>query len=310
MQSKIAEKVNVTPKEVRNYFKSLDDKGNLPNVGAEIVLKQIVLMIEPSRKAVNEVLERLREYKKEIESGMSFRMKAILYSDDPAVTTPNGDIYTVNRQSRFVKEFKEAAFSLDEGEVSETFKTSLGYHILQVIKIKGKDRDVRHILLQPEVDDESLEKVKDSLNRIKDDIILKKITFGDAAFKYSTDKETKNNYGLLINPMTSDSKFDLTRMDPSLYARVSNLSSDEMTPVFYDETREGEKMYKIILMKNKIPSHQADLVKDYEKIQNLALQKKRQEVIDRWVKENIIDTYVKVNNDYKKCNFEFNWKKN
>jgi len=310
MQSKIAKKVSVTPEEVRSYYKSLEKKEDLPNFGAEIVLEQIVLKVTPSKEAIADVLKRLNEYKKEVDDGSSFRMKAILYSQDPAVTTPQGDIYTINRQSGFVKEFKEAAFSLEEGEVSEPFKSDFGYHILKVEKIKGKNRDVRHILLQPEIDEKSLDKAKDSLQHIKDDIILKKITFEDAAFKYSTDKETKNNYGLILNPMTSDSKFDLTRMDPTLYARVSNLSKGEMTPVYYDESREGEKMYKIILMKDKIPSHKADLVKDYEKIQSLALQKKRQETIDKWVKENIIDTYIKVNKTYKKCNFEFNWNKN
>jgi len=309
MQQKITGKVNVTPEEVRNYFKSLQKKGNLPNFGAEIVLEQIVLNVLPSKKAVADVLKRLKEYKKEVENGANFRMKAILYSDDPAVTSPQGDIYTINRQSAFVKEFKEAAFSLNEGEVSEPFKSEFGYHILKLIKIKGKEREVRHILLQPEIDEKSLDKAKDSLNEIRDDIILKKITFGNAAFKYSNDKETKNNYGRLINPVTSDSKFDLTRMDPTLYARVSNLSQGEMTPVYYDESRSGEKMYKIILMKTKIPAHIADLVKDYEKIQNLALQKKKQEAIDKWVRKNIVDTYIKINNSYKKCKFDFNWKK-
>jgi len=310
MQHKITEKVSVTPEEVRNYFKSLKKKGDLPTFGAEIVLEQIVLNVEPSKKAIADVIKRLKEYKKEVENGASFRMKAILYSDDPAVTTPEGDIYTINRQSGFVKEFKEAAFSLNEGEISEPFKSEFGYHILQLVKIKGKDREVRHILLQPEIDEKSLEKAKDSLKKIRDDIILKKITFGNAAFKYSTDKATKNNYGLLINPLTSDSKFDLTRMDPTLYARVSNLSEGEMTPVYYDESRQGAKMYKIILMKNKILAHKANLVKDYEKIQNLALQKKKQEAIDKWVRKNIVDTYIKINSSYKKCKFDFNWKKN
>ncbi len=110
MQSKIAEKISVTPEEVRNYFKSLEKKGNLPNFGAEIVLEQIVIKIEPSEKAIKDVLDRLKEYKKETDNGSSFRMKAILYSQDPAVTTPDGDIYSISRESGFVKEFKEDCF--------------------------------------------------------------------------------------------------------------------------------------------------------------------------------------------------------
>ena len=140
MQNKIAKKISVTPEEVRNYYKSLEQKGDLPNFGAEIVLEQIVLNVSPSKEAVADVLKRLNEYKKEVEDGASFRMKAILYSQDPAVTTPQGDIYTINRQSGLLKEFKETAFSLDEVEVSEPFKSAFDYHILKYEKIKGKNR--------------------------------------------------------------------------------------------------------------------------------------------------------------------------
>ncbi|MDH5413073.1 MAG: peptidylprolyl isomerase, partial [Flavobacteriaceae bacterium] len=249
------------------------------------------------------------EIKKEVEEGESFKMKAILYSDDPGVTENSGE-YVLSRESDFVKEFKEAAFSLNEGEVSEPFKSDFGYHILTLEKIMGKQRVARHLLMQPEVTNEQLQKVKDSVNQIRQDILTLKITFEEAVNKYSGDKVTKANKGLIINPETSDTKFDLTRMDPTLYARISTLKEGEITDVFYDETREGEKMYKIILMKSKIPAHTADLVKDYVKIQNLALQKKREETIAKWAKEKIIDTYIKINKDYKECDFKNNWNKN
>jgi len=309
MQQKLTEDVDVTPEEVRNYYKSLADKNNLPEIGAEIELQQIVLYAKPSVSETERVITRLNEIKQQVENGESFKMKAILYSEDPGVTQNSG-LYTITRESQFVTEFKEAAFSLDEGDISEPFKSDFGYHILMVEKIKGKQRDARHLLMQPEVTQEQLNKVKDSLEIIRKDILTLKLPFSDGVDKFSGEKETKANKGLLMNPETNDSKFDLTRMDPTLYARVSTLKEGEITDVFYDETREGEKMYKIILMKSKTDAHIADLIKDYVKIQSLALQKKREETIAKWAKENIKDTYIKINKDYSKCEFKNNWAKN
>ncbi|MCF6347754.1 MAG: peptidylprolyl isomerase [Flavobacteriaceae bacterium] len=308
MQQKLTDDVDVTPEEVRSYYKSLEKENNIPEIGAEIELAQIVLHVKPSEAEKKRVIDRLKEIKKEVEDGHSFKMKAILYSNDPGVVDNSG-LYTITRESGFVKEFKEAAFSLNEGEMSEPFKSDFGYHILTVEKIKGKQRDVRHLLMQPEITDEQQQQVKDTIAKIKKDILTLKLTFEEAVKKYSEDKETKSNNGLLINPISSDTKFDLTRMDPALYARISILKEGEISEIFYDETREGEKMYKTILMKSKTTAHIADLSKDYVKIQNLALQKKREETIAKWTKEKIGDTYIKINKDYKNCEFKNNWKK-
>ena len=308
MQQKLAGDVDVTPEEVRSYYKSLEKENNLPEIGAEIELSQIVFYVNPPSAEEERVINRLNEIKKEVEDGQSFTMKAILYSKDPGVTQNSGG-YTITRESGFVKEFKEAAFSLTEGEVSEPFKSDFGYHILIVEKIKGKQRDVRHILMQPEISDEQQQSVKDSITKIRKDILTLKLTFEEAVEKYSEDKVTKSNNGLIMNPETSDSKFDLTKMDPTLYARISALKAGEITEVFYDETRQGEKMFKMILMKSKTDAHIVDLSKDYVKIQHLALQKKREETISKWTKEKINDTYIKINKDYKKCEFQNNWAK-
>ena len=308
MQLQLTEEVDVTPEEVRNYYKSLEDENNLPEIGAEIELQQIVMYAEPSKEEVERVLDKLKEIKKDVENGGNFKMKTILYSEDPGVTENSG-LYTITRESQFVTEFKEAAFSLDEGEMSEPFKSDFGYHILQVEKVKGKQRDARHLLLQPEVTNEQREKVKDSLENIRTEILKLKISYDDAVVKYSEEKETKANKGLLMNPETNDSKFDLTRMDPTLYARVSTLKKGDLTDVFLDRTREGKEMFKIILMKSKTDAHTADLVKDYVKIQGLALQKKKEETIAKWTKDKIGDTYIKINKDYSNCDFKNNWKK-
>lgn len=311
MQAKVTENIDVTPEEVSRYFNSLKKDGNLPEFGTEVVLGQIVINAQSDKEQEKKLIKKLNEIKKDIENGASMRLKAILYSKDPAASKDgegSGGLYHgITTETNFIKEFKDKAFSLEEGEISEPFKSQFGYHIVRVEKVRGKQRDVRHILLQYEISDEMLDKAKDSLQQIKNDILTNKISWNDAVKKYSSDKDTNKNHGLLINPLTNDTHFELSRMDPALYARITNLKKGEISDVFYDETREGKKMYKIILLKDKVEAHTADLNKDYIKIKELALQKKKQEIINSWVKDKIKDTYIKIHNQFKDCKFEYNW---
>jgi len=311
-RASITEKIDVTPEEVRTYFKNLEVDNNLPEFSAEIELAQIVKYVKPSEEEVERVINKLNELKKEIEEGYSFRLKAIINSDDPAVSGNGagaGGKYTITRESGFIKEFKEVAFSLDEGEISEPFESGFGYHIIQVEKIKGQERDVRHILIQPKISAEELQKSKEELAKIREEILKGEITFEAAVLKYSDDEDTKNNKGLILNPNTNDTRFDLTLIGPDLYAKVNNLKAGEITEPFYEEVRGGEKMHKILLLKSKDDTHTANFTKDYEKIQQLALQKKQEETVEKWAKDKIIDTYIKINKDFKKCAFKNNWKK-
>jgi len=308
-EAKITEKVDVTPEEVRVYFKGLEKNNELPEFPAEVQLAQIVLHAEPTEEENDRVVAKLLEIKKQVEDGSSFKLKAIINSDDPSVSQNGGNMGDLTKDSPFIKEFKEVAFSLDEGEISEPFKTIFGYHIVLLHKIKGNSRNVSHILMQPEISDAKLSQTKLELEKLKEDLIKEKIKFSDAVKKYSEDKETKNNGGLLVNPYTGESTFDLTRMDPSLYGRINDLQEGEFSDVFYDETRGGEKMYKLILMKNRTNTHIADLVEDYEKVQQLALVKKKEETIASWSKEKIDETYIKLSKDRKKCTFKSDWKK-
>lgn len=308
----ITEKVDVTPEEVRTYYSNLEKDNSLPEFSAEIELAQIVKIIKPSEEETNRVINKLKQIKKEIENGYSFRLKAIINSDDPAVSGNGpgaGGKYTITREANFIKEFKEVAFSLDEGEISDPFESGFGFHIIQVEKIKGQERDVRHILIQPKISEAELKSSKDELEKIREQILKGEITFEEAVLKYSEDTETKNNKGLILNPQTNDTKFNLTRMDPTLYGRVSNLKEGEITHAFYDEIRGESKMFKIILLKSKEEAHKASFTKDYEKIQQLTLQKKKEETVEKWAKDKIVDTYIKINKDFKKCDFKNNWKK-
>ena len=307
-QRQITENIDVTPEEIRIYFNGLKEKGELPEFPAEIQIAQLVLNAEASPEEIERILNKLNQLKKEIEEGSSIKMKAIINSNDPGVTD-NGGRYTIDKNSTFIKEFKEVAFSLDVNQVSEPFKSQFGYHIIQLHQIRGETRVASHILLQPEIPQEKLDETKEKLEKIKEDIDNGVITFDEAVKKYSQDDDTRNNGGLIVNPYSGESTFDLTRMDPALYARVNNLQKNEMTDVFYDETREGKKMYKVMIMKDRTNTHIADMVDDYVKVQNLALQKKKQETIAKWSKEKIGDTYIKISNEYQKCTFDKNWTK-
>jgi peptidyl-prolyl cis-trans isomerase SurA len=311
-KASIIEKVDVTPEEVRTYFKSLEDGGNLPEFSAEIELAQIVKIVKPSEEEVKRVVDKLTKIKEEIENGFSFRLKAIINSEDPAVSGSgpgSGGKYTITRESNFIKEFKEVGFSLEEGEISEPFASGYGYHIVKVDKIRGQERDVSHILMSLKISDEEMQASQDELRDIREKIINKEITFEDAVLAHSEDKDTRNNKGVLINNQTNDTHFDLTLLGADLYGRVNDLKANEITEPFFEEQVGEPKKFKIMLMKSKVEGHTANFTKDYEKIQKLALQKKEQETIDKWLKEKIVDTYVKLNMAHKKCEFNSNWKK-
>jgi len=307
-QQKITENIDVTPEEIRIYFKGLQDKGELPEIPAEVQLQQLVVKAEPTEEEKEGVINKLKEIKKEIENGASFKLKAIINSEDPGVAQ-NGGKYVITKDSPFIKEFKETAFSLDVNQISEPIKSAFGYHIIQLHKVKGNQREVSHILMQPEVSDEKLKETKEEIEKIVADIKEGKITFEEAVKKYSEDEETKNSAGIIMNPYTQEPTFELTRMPPELFARISELKKGDLSDIYYDETREGEKMYKVILLKDKTDTHKADLVEDYVRMQQFALAKKKEEEITKWTKEKIQETYLKLSNDYKKCTFKKDWKK-
>ena len=311
-RTSITSELDVTPEEVRTYYKNLEKENNLPEFSAEVEFAQIVKFIKPSEAEVDRVINKLNEIKKDIEDGYSFRLKALINSDDPAAAGNGqgaGGKYTITRQSQFIREFKEVAFSLEEGEISEPFESAFGYHIILVEKVKGQERDVRHILIQPQISPAEMQAAKDELENIKSQIIEGEITFREAALKYSDDLDTKFNGGLVINGETNDTKFDLTRMQPELYRRLNVLQEGDYSEVFYEEPRGEEKNFKFYFVKTRTEAHPANFTEDYEKIQQLTLQKKQEETVDAWAEEKIDDTYIKLNGVHKKCEFKKNWKK-
>lgn len=305
MQKKIIDEVTITPEEVRNFFKSIP-ADEIPTFGAEMEVAQIVVKPIITEDEKKRVVEKLNEIRQEVLAGSSFFSKAVLFSEDPG-SSSNGGFYKMNRKTQFVKEFKDVAFSLAEGEISEPFETEFGYHIIMVEKIKGQDVELRHILISPKVSSQAIKDAKAKIETIKAKIDNKEIAFADAAKSSSDQKETRNNGGVLLNPRTMEPRFELTKMDPALYAQVSELKDGQVSSPILDEERGGGKFYKIITVNNRTEEHQADFAKDYLKIKELALRDKQIKEIAKWTEEKIKETYIKINDDYKKCEFTNNW---
>ncbi len=307
MQSDIVSEVEITPEEVRQFYRAIPEE-ELPVFGAELEIAQIVKIPEAPQEEKDKVVNRLRQIREDvIDNGASFSVKAILYSQDPGSKAKGGK-YTMTRETQFVKEFKDVAFSLQEGEISEPFETAFGYHIIYIEKIRGQEIDLRHILLIPEIPEKVKQDAIAELEEIRQNIMDGKMTFAEAALAASDEVETKYDGGLLRNPTNFDSKFELTKMDPTLNAQVRNLKDNEISmPIPEVDERSGSTKYKILMVTNRFNEHKADFAKDYLKIQELALTEKQFEEINNWRVKHIESTYISVIGEYQECNFANNW---
>ena len=178
-----------------------------------------------------------------------------------------------------------------------------------VDKVRGQELDVRHILLKPEVSNNALLEAKKKIDLIRKRIIDNELTFEEAAKSFSDEKTTKNNGGVLINPTTGNTRFELTKIDPVLYTQIQRLNDNEISAPLLEQDNIGSSSYKIIKVTNRFDEHVADYSKDYIKIKELALKEKQLKTIQTWMSEKIIETYISVNKDSRECNFANKWLK-
>ena len=309
MQTKIVDEIEITPEEVRQFFSSIP-KYERPVFGAELEIAQIVVKPKVSEDDNRKVVERLESIRNDIVvNGSSFATKAILYSQDPGSRATGGK-YTLNRnRPQMDKDFRDAAYRLREGEISDPFKTQFGWHIVKVERIRGQEVDVRHILLIPEITNDALSEAKKKIDIIRKRIVDQDLTFEEAAKSSSYEEETRNNGGVLINPTTGDTRFELTKMDPVLYGQAQKLKDNEISFPLLEEDERGIKKYKIIKVSNRFDEHIADYSQDYIKIKDLALKEKQLKQIQNWMVEKIDETYININKDNIDCNFINKWVK-
>lgn len=304
-RSMIVNGLDATPEEVRAFFNK--NQSELPDVKEEITLSHIMMYPEVSQENEQKIVDQLAEIKREIEEGSSFATKAILYSEDPG-SSNNGGLYKKVTRGKMVKEFDAVAFNLEEGEVSDPFKTEFGYHIIKLDKRRGQELDLRHILIALKPTEEEMKNTIDKLDSIRVLINEGKMTFKEAAVRFSEDKYTKYNEGNLMNPQSGEDRFEKINLPLGEFSAVAGVTEGEMSSVFADEYQ-NKKVVRLVRVNKIYPEHKINYEDDYYRIKQFAIRFKEQEVLVDWVKKQVPDAFIKIGQDYKGCDFPINWEK-
>lgn len=309
MQQKITGETKLTPNEVKQFFSTLPID-SLPLINSELEIGHIVRKPPVTDEAKKAVREQLEKYRARVVNGESMSVIAALYSEDPG-SAKNGGRYESIMRGQMVPEFESVAFRLKPGEISEIFETSYGYHFMQLVARKGESVDVRHILMAAKTSQLDLLKAKEELDSIREQITKGAIKFNDAALQYSSDKDTKQNGGLIINPNSNSTKWELEEigeMDQNLVFMLENqMKVGDVSPVIPHTGTDAKQAWRIVYLKSRTEPHKANLKDDYIKLLNMATFEKQKSLIKEWIAKKSKSTYIKIDEEFSNCQLEYNW---
>lgn len=312
VQQGITSNINVTPYEVKKFFDKIP-LDSLPSVGSELEIAQIIKKARISKADKLEVRNKLQGIKERIEKGESFSTMAVLYSEDPGTSKKGGELGFLAR-GRLVPEFEAVAYTLKGDQISDIIETQFGFHLIQLIERRGNTINARHILIKPKVSPEALAMAKASIDSAVTDIKSGKLTFAQAALKYSdSDDPGAKNGGVMVNPYTGSTRFELSQIsqvDPSMSFQIDRLEVGKMSDPSLFNQEDGTTGYRIFQLNNRQEAHKANLKDDYLIIQKTALQDKQNKTLNKWTEKKIKETYIQINVDsYKSCPSLKTWSK-
>ncbi|MCK5693596.1 MAG: peptidylprolyl isomerase [Bacteroidales bacterium] len=290
--------VSTTPSDVKSFYRSLDPD-SIPYINTEVELAQILAYPQYSEEAVYELKERLLELRKRVQEGEDFGTLAILYSEAPEAAR-RGEIGFMMR-SQLDKAYADAAWSLKPGQVSKIVESSFGFHIIQMIERRGDRANTRHILMNPKADANAKQKAIHKLDSLKAVVEADSLSFDWAAKRYSEDVQTSVNGGLLINPQTQASTFELDQLPTKDYYMIRNMAVEDLSET-YESTDHNHKLcYKLLYLKTRTEPHRANLKQDYMLLQDMALMYKNNEVLKAWYEEKKKSTYIRRDLTFDNC---------
>ncbi len=301
MQDEIIGSVRVTPAEVRRFYNNLSED-EIPMIPSQVELRKIVSYPEFSEAENLRVRQRLNEIRQRIIDGESFTTMAVLYSQDPGSARRGGELGYMSRSS-LTPEFAKVAFSLRDERVSPVFESEFGFHIVQLIDRRGEEVNVRHILMSPQATDQAKAEARSFLDSLATAIRTDTITFRMAAMIHTEDKDTRLNGGLIINPNTGGSKFELDQLSPVNYEAVRDMKVGEIRGPLESRDSQNKTYYKLLYLNSQTPPHRANLDEDYAAIREMTMNMKMQEILEEWIAEKRARTYIRIDEAYRSCGF-------
>jgi peptidyl-prolyl cis-trans isomerase SurA len=307
MRQRITGDTKLTPSEVRIYYNSMP-ADSFPLISSELQISHIVKMPPVSAEAKKDARARIESYRERVVNGESFSVLAGLYSEDPGSAKFGGKLPPFGR-GQMVPEFEAVAFRLKKGEISEVFESDFGYHFMQLEARKGETVEAKHILIAPKITQMDVIMAQKQLDTIQKAILDDRISFANAARKYSDDDATKQSGGVLINPNTGSVKWeneDISQMDQNLVFMFDKMNvGDVTTPILYNAP-DGKPGYRILTINARTDPHRMNLKDDYSKLLNLATFEKNKKQIQDWIEKRSKLTYIKIDPDYQ-CKMDYNW---
>lgn len=310
VQYNLTKKVKATPAEVRKFYNTLP-KDSLPFIPKQVEVQIITINPTIPQQEVDEVKARLRDYAQRITNGESeFSTMAILYSEDPGTAVYGGETGFMSR-AMLLPEYATAAFNLnDTKKVSNIVETDDGFHIIQLIEKRGDRINTRHILLRPKVADKDLTDAITRLDSVRTDIENGKFTFEQSALYLSQDKDSRNNNGIMLNEQTHSNRFEMSELPSEVGKLIDKMEVGEISkPFVMTNAKTRREQVAIVKLYKRVEGHKADLAEDYQTLKGLYENRKKAEIVDNWVKEKQRSTYVYIDENWRNCEFRYEWMK-
>ncbi|MBR6284645.1 MAG: peptidylprolyl isomerase [Muribaculaceae bacterium] len=308
VQYNLTKKVKATPAEVRKFYNA-QPKDSLPFIPKQVEVQIITINPVIPQQEVDEVKSRLRDYAQRVASGETeFSTLAILYSEDPGTAVYGGETGFMSR-AMLLPEYATAAFNLsDTKKVSNIVETDDGYHIIQLIEKRGDRINTRHILLRPKVADKDLTEAIARLDSVRHDIEAGKYTFEQSALYISQDKDSRNNGGVMLNEQTHSNRFEMADLPSEVGKLVDKMQVGEVSePFVMVNPKTRREQVAIVRLQKRIEGHKADLAEDYQVLKGIYENRKKAEIIEDWVKEKQRTTYVYIDENWRNCEFKYEW---
>ena len=308
VRQSLVKDIKVTPAMVRKHFKDMPED-SLPFVPTKVEVQIITREPVISPEEIERVKALLRDYTERVKSGSTkFSTLALMYSEDGSAQ--NGGEIGWSYKGRLAQEFADVAFKLtDPNTVSKIVETEFGFHIIQLIEKRGDRINCRHILKKPKASEEAIMKAFADLDSISEELNKGLYTFEQCAQFVSHDKDTRNNYGIMryVNNETGEvyTKMEMKELPAEVAKQVGGLQVGELSKPFLMTNSKGKEVVAIVKLKDKTEGHRATMKDDYQTLQDVVQAKMAEEKIEKWIKEKQKTTYVRINEDWRNCDFKY-----